>query len=87
MKRFLCTSEDEEPRVHFITAGDFTQLPPCFEKFIFEDPQFASEHFEPNNQISSAKRIRADHITVFHLWRTFEIVVKLTEKYASCQRS
>ncbi len=47
MKRFLCTSEDEEPRVHLITAGDFTQLPPCFEKFIFEAPQFASEHFEP----------------------------------------
>ncbi len=38
MTRFLCTSEDEEPRVHLITAGDFTQLPPCSENFIFEAP-------------------------------------------------
>ncbi len=27
---------EEEPRIHMITAGDFTQLPLCFEKYLFE---------------------------------------------------
>ncbi len=43
MRRFLCTAQDEDPRVHMITAGDFTQLPPCFDKFVFEAPQLVTD--------------------------------------------
>ncbi len=42
--RFLCTAQDEDLRVHMITAGDFTQLPPCFDKFVFESPQLVTDH-------------------------------------------
>ncbi len=75
MRRFLCTTESEEPRVHWITAGDFTGLLPFFEKYIFEAPQMApdkskkAEQCEPENKISRSSSITADEITGFHLWR------------------
>ncbi len=82
MRRFLCTAQDEDPRVHMITVGDFTQLPPCFDKFVFEAPQLVADcndKSEPESKSSRVRIINADQVTGFHLWRTFEIVVKLTE--------
>ncbi len=82
MQRFLCTAKDEDPRAHVITVGDFIQLPPCFEKFVFEAPQVFSDYndkFESKSKPSRARNINPDQITGFHLWRTFEIDVKLTE--------
>ncbi len=44
LRQFLCTIHEEDLRIHIITAGDFTQLPPCFAKFVFKAPQVL-----PNN--------------------------------------
>ncbi len=67
------------------TARDFNQLRPCFENFIFEAPQLVpdrnkqGEHHDLENRISRARTVSAEQITGFHLWRTFEIVVKLAK--------
>ncbi len=85
MCRFPCTAPDDDPRVHIITAGDFTQLPPVFQKFVFEAPQLGvdkNENFETESKIFRRRSIDADQITGFILWRTFQIVVKLTETNA-----
>ncbi len=84
MGKFLCKGEDEEPRLHLITAGDFTQLSLFFQKFILQTRQLVpgcnkqEDLYAQENRISRGRTISAEQITGFHLWRIFEIVT-LTE--------
>ncbi len=55
MRRFLCTAQGEDHRVHIVAAGDLTQLPHVFEKFVFGAPQLSVDHndkFEPESKSS-----------------------------------
>ncbi len=74
LRQFLCTGHDEDLRIHIITAKDFTQLSPCFEKFVFESSQVL-----PNDMAKVERpkigKVRAEQTMGFHLWRKFEIVI------------
>ncbi len=90
MRRFLCTAQDEDPRVHMITSGDFTQLPPCFDKFVFKAPQLVTDCNDKSELERKSFRVRsinADQITGFYLWRTFENCCETDREHASLERS
>ncbi len=40
LQKFLCTPVEADPRIHVLTDGECTQLPPYFEKYLFEAPAF-----------------------------------------------
>ncbi len=43
LQNFLCARVEADPRIQVLTAGEFTQLPPYFEKYLFEAPAFLVE--------------------------------------------
>ncbi len=78
-RQFLTTPFDVEPRIHVLTAGDFAQLPPVFEKYLFEYPaELRNENTELENITDDTIRkalspsitnVNAYNITAFHLWK------------------
>ncbi len=89
LRKFLSTPLGTDPRIHVLTAGDFAQLSPCFEKYLFEAPALSlysdgdglRKNLERHSisRYSARKILRSEKITSFHLWRTFDAVVKLEE--------
>ena len=90
LRKLLCTPLDQELRLHFVTAGDFTQLPPCFGGYIFEAASVPHNlddgcEFEENGVINdrnrtskvSKRRIDPNQTTAFQIWRSFSIIVRL----------
>ncbi len=49
-KAYLGTEEGGDPTIHMVTAGDFAQLSPCFEIFIFSPPVSVKTNAGPSRK-------------------------------------
>ena len=65
LRKLLNTPKDEEPRIHIVTLGDFAQLPPVKQKFVFSSP-------DPD-------KANPLQTYAFDLWRSFNTVIELTQ--------
>ena len=90
LRKLLCPPLDQELRLHFVTAGDFTQLPPCFGGYIFEaeavpktrDDDSEVEGDDIDNELNSRRKVSRNRIepnqsTAFQIWRSFNFVIRL----------
>ena len=65
LRKLLGTPKEEDPRIHIVTLGDFAQLPPVKQKFVFSSPDL--DHSNPLQNYA------------FSLWGSFSTVIELTE--------